>query len=215
MPPLAISKSLDQIVRRILQLSQGRRELNLSTIDIDTMPADWRVWSPFHGLVLEASEFAALNPVQKAALRSWVAQGGRIFLEPSRIGVVGEEKIGSGSILTFSHPLEYFTEPPSPPDPNDDPPERLDPWFFVQWTALNNPAMSLPTMSKLRLTQLPSELLSEKEKSVGRALEFLVQEMGREIQTLLAKAIEGEIVKIALGMRGEIEKIREQVQNLE
>ncbi len=59
------------------------------------------------------------------------------------------------------------------------------------------------------------ELLAEKGKSVGRTLEFLTQEMGREINTLSAKAAESDIVKIAVTIRAEIDKMREQVQNIE
>ncbi len=64
------------------------------------------------------------------------------------------------------------------------------------------------------LTQM-GEYLSSKEKSVGRTLDFLSQEMGREIGTLMAKAGDTAIAQMAVGMKGEIEKIREQVQNIE
>ena len=57
--------------------------------------------------------------------------------------------------------------------------------------------------------------LCSKEKSVGRTLDFLAQEMGREIGTLMAKAGETEISKLAIKIKSEIEKIREQVQNIE
>lgn len=59
------------------------------------------------------------------------------------------------------------------------------------------------------------ELLEEKEKSVGRTLDFLTQEMGREINTLSAKAAESDMFKMALLIKSEIEKMREQVQNIE
>jgi uncharacterized protein (TIGR00255 family) len=59
------------------------------------------------------------------------------------------------------------------------------------------------------------DLLRAKEKSVGRTLDFLTQEMGREINTLTAKAGDSEISKLAIGIKSEIEKIREQVQNIE
>lgn len=59
------------------------------------------------------------------------------------------------------------------------------------------------------------QYIGSKEKSVGRTLDFLAQEMGREIGTLMAKAGETAIAKIAVGMKSEIEKIREQVQNIE
>lgn len=59
------------------------------------------------------------------------------------------------------------------------------------------------------------EYLCSKEKSVGRTLDFLAQEMGREIGTMMAKAGETEISKLAIKIKSEIEKIREQVQNVE
>ncbi len=57
--------------------------------------------------------------------------------------------------------------------------------------------------------------LKSSEKSVGRTLDFLAQEMGREIGTLMAKAGSSEIAKHAVHIKSEIEKIREQVQNIE
>jgi uncharacterized protein (TIGR00255 family) len=59
------------------------------------------------------------------------------------------------------------------------------------------------------------EMLNEKKESVGRALDFLMQEMGREIGTLTAKSGDHEISRLAVVIKSEIEKIREQVQNVE
>jgi uncharacterized protein (TIGR00255 family) len=59
------------------------------------------------------------------------------------------------------------------------------------------------------------EYLRSKEKSVGRTLDFLAQEMGREIGTLMAKAGNTDISKVAIVIKSEVEKIREQVQNIE
>jgi uncharacterized protein (TIGR00255 family) len=59
------------------------------------------------------------------------------------------------------------------------------------------------------------EYLSSKESTVGRTLDFLAQEMGREISTLMAKAGDVSIAKIAVVIKSEIDKIREQVQNIE
>ena len=58
-------------------------------------------------------------------------------------------------------------------------------------------------------------LLDSQEKSVGRTMDFFIQEMGREINTLSAKAEGLEILGCALKMRSELEKIREQAQNVE
>ena len=57
--------------------------------------------------------------------------------------------------------------------------------------------------------------LSGKEKSVGRTLEFLTQEMHRELNTLSAKVADSDLVHKVVGMKNELGKIREQVQNIE
>lgn len=57
--------------------------------------------------------------------------------------------------------------------------------------------------------------LSSEEKSVGRSLDFMSQEINREIHTIAAKAVDGEIISLSVMMRAELEKIREQVQNIE
>ena len=49
----------------------------------------------------------------------------------------------------------------------------------------------------------------------GRKLDFIVQEMNREFNTMGSKANDGEIVNLVIQGKGEIEKIREQVQNIE
>jgi uncharacterized protein (TIGR00255 family) len=50
---------------------------------------------------------------------------------------------------------------------------------------------------------------------VGRKLNFLLQEMNREVNTIGSKSNDPEIAKIVVGMKEEFERIREQVQNIE
>jgi uncharacterized protein (TIGR00255 family) len=52
-------------------------------------------------------------------------------------------------------------------------------------------------------------------EAVGRKLDFLVQEMNREINTIGSKANNLNIAQLVVQMKSELEKIREQVQNLE
>ena len=54
-----------------------------------------------------------------------------------------------------------------------------------------------------------------KEKLVGRKLDFLVQEFNRETNTICSKSNDLTITKLGLQLKNEIEKIREQVQNVE
>ena len=51
--------------------------------------------------------------------------------------------------------------------------------------------------------------------AVGRTLDFLLQEMGREVNTIGSKANDAQITVHVVRMKGELEKIREQVQNIE
>ena len=50
---------------------------------------------------------------------------------------------------------------------------------------------------------------------MGRKLDFLVQEFNREANTLCSKSNDIIITKLGLELKNEIEKIREQVQNIE
>jgi uncharacterized protein (TIGR00255 family) len=54
-----------------------------------------------------------------------------------------------------------------------------------------------------------------KEEAIGRTLEFISQEIGREFNTLSAKANDAEISQIVVHCKAELEKVREQVQNVE
>ena len=51
--------------------------------------------------------------------------------------------------------------------------------------------------------------------SVGRKLDFIAQEMNREANTILSKANNLEISDLAISLKTEIEKVREQIQNIE
>lgn len=54
-----------------------------------------------------------------------------------------------------------------------------------------------------------------KSDTVGRKLDFLVQEFNRECNTICSKSNDAKITAYALEMKNEIEKVREQIQNLE
>ena len=58
------------------------------------------------------------------------------------------------------------------------------------------------------------DMLDEKG-SVGRKLDFLVQEMNREVNTIGSKVQDVNITAVVVEMKSEIEKIREQIQNIE
>jgi uncharacterized protein (TIGR00255 family) len=58
------------------------------------------------------------------------------------------------------------------------------------------------------------DCLLNAEKEKGKRLDFLLQELFREISTTMAKAAEPEITKLGIAIKIELEKAREQVQNI-
>lgn len=50
---------------------------------------------------------------------------------------------------------------------------------------------------------------------IGRKLDFLLQEMNREVNTIGSKANDGSLAQVVIELKAELEKIREQVQNIE
>jgi uncharacterized protein (TIGR00255 family) len=55
----------------------------------------------------------------------------------------------------------------------------------------------------------------ESDKPVGKQLGFLAQELGREVNTMGSKAGNADIAQLVIAMKGELEKFREQLENLE
>ena len=51
--------------------------------------------------------------------------------------------------------------------------------------------------------------------NIGRKLDFIAQEMNRESNTILSKANDRALSNIAIDLKTEIEKVREQIQNIE
>ena len=55
----------------------------------------------------------------------------------------------------------------------------------------------------------------EQAEPVGRRIDFLVQELNREVNTISSKSQDVPITQLAVSMKAEIEKLREQLQNIE
>ena len=59
------------------------------------------------------------------------------------------------------------------------------------------------------------ETLQSEEAGIGRKLDFIAQEMNREANTILSKANDQQVTDLAISLKTEIEKVREQIQNIE
>lgn len=70
-------------------------------------------------------------------------------------------------------------------------------------------------LSRLEIHRKQFSDLLEKSTPVGRELDFLMQEMNREVNTLSSKFRSALVVNNAVSAKAELEKIREQIQNIE
>lgn len=68
---------------------------------------------------------------------------------------------------------------------------------------------------KAHLTSLREILANEGQEPKGRQIDFLAQELLREVSTLASKSLSLEVIKESLKMKTEIEAIRQQSQNIE
>ncbi len=81
--------------------------------------------------------------------------------------------------------------------------------FFADKASIDEELVRL----KSHIKQL--ELILEEDGSIGRKLDFLIQEFNREINTIGSKSSDMTITKYVVELKSEIEKIREQIQNIE
>jgi uncharacterized protein (TIGR00255 family) len=98
-----------------------------------------------------------------------------------------------------------------PPEQNDIDPQRL-----AQEAALLADKSDISE----EITRLKSHLdqyrtLTDAEEKVGKKLDFLLQELHREANTILSKTSSLEVSNFAISIKTDIEKLREQVQNVE
>lgn len=85
----------------------------------------------------------------------------------------------------------------------------LEAGIFAEKTAIDEETVRL----KSHFSQMRS--MVETDEPVGRKLDFLVQEINREINTIGSKAQDLRITGIVVDAKSEVEKIREQIQNIE
>lgn len=81
--------------------------------------------------------------------------------------------------------------------------------LFVERCNIDEELVRLESHLEAFLTDLASD------EAVGRKLDFLLQEMNREINTIASKSSDLEISRLVVEGKSEIEKIREQIQNIE
>jgi uncharacterized protein (TIGR00255 family) len=93
---------------------------------------------------------------------------------------------------------------------------EIDPWRLAQEAAFLADRSDV-TEEIVRLRSHLDQLggLLNDEGSVGRRMDFLIQEINREVNTIGSKSQDVEITDRVVDLKTEMEKMREQVQNVE
>ena len=94
--------------------------------------------------------------------------------------------------------------------------EKIDPNRFEQEMIYYLERMDF-SEEKIRLKQhcgYFNDTINENDAAIGRKLNFILQEIGREINTLGSKANHAEIQQIVINMKDELEKAKEQILNI-
>jgi len=93
---------------------------------------------------------------------------------------------------------------------------QLDEMRFAQEAALIADRMEITEeLVRLRSHFKQFDSLLNLDEPIGRKLDFLLQEMNREVNTIGSKANDAEIAAMVVELKSEMEKVREQIQNVE
>lgn len=93
---------------------------------------------------------------------------------------------------------------------------QLDEMRLAQETALMADRMEITEeLVRLRSHFKQFDSLLSQDEPVGRKIDFLLQEMNREVNTIGSKANDAEIAAMVVELKSEMEKVREQIQNIE
>ncbi|MBQ3948242.1 MAG: YicC family protein [Ruminococcus sp.] len=165
-----------------------------------------QVWNDVSEVTKEALErFVEMRKVEGERLRNDVIQKADAILE--MVGRV--EELSPQTVENYRNRL-YKKLSEILEDKNIDEQRILtEAAVFSEKIAVDEETVRL----RSHISQLKTML--DADEAVGRKLDFIVQEMNREVNTIGSKAQDLNVTKIVVDMKAEIEKIREQIQNIE
>lgn len=165
-----------------------------------------QIWSDISEIAREALEkFIAMRETEGAKLRADVLEKTDVILDM----VEKVEKLSP--VTTENYRNRLFQKLSEILESQDIDQQRIitESAVFAEKIAVDEETVRL----RSHICQF-KELLDSNE-SIGRKLDFIVQEMNREVNTIGSKAQDLEITKLVVDMKAELEKIREQIQNIE
>ncbi len=165
-----------------------------------------QIWNDVSDVVTEALErFVDMRQVEGEKLRNDVTEKAELILEM----VSKVEELSPLTVENYRNRL--YTKLSEILENNDIDQQRIvtEAAIFAEKVAVDEETVRL----RSHISQLKTML--DSDEAVGRKLDFIVQEMNREVNTIGSKAQDLNITKLVVDMKAEIEKIREQIQNIE
>lgn len=94
--------------------------------------------------------------------------------------------------------------------------ENLDPQRMAQEVALMADRCAIDEeLSRLESHIRQMKVFLQAKDEIGKKMDFLIQEMNREANTIGSKASDAQVAQMVVDLKSEIEKLREQIQNVE
>ncbi len=190
-----VDTSLEALLRLGVLAEETESDLPLESVEAAVVPAVQEALQSF--LTLRAQEGA--NMKQDLLTRINTLRGYRVALMERASGVA----------LRHREALLKRLEESGLPIPADD--ERI-----IKEIALFADRCDVTEeMTRLESHLNQFERICDRTEAVGRTLDFLCQEIFRELNTTGSKANDAELAQMVVSAKTELEKIREQVQNIE
>ncbi len=175
------------------------------TVDLPEVSEDEVKTAVMNGLETALESFLEMRSVEGAKLKADLI-GNLNFIADA---VAAVEKLAPASIEAYRLHLEEKIRETLADRTIDENRLLTEVALFADKVAVDEETVRL----KSHLAQFRD--LLEQEGSIGKKLDFLVQEMNREINTIGSKCNSIEITRIVVDVKSCIEKIREQIQNVE
>ncbi|MEZ4952453.1 MAG: YicC/YloC family endoribonuclease [Saprospiraceae bacterium] len=132
----------------------------------------------------------------------------RLRVKNIRAGLIGVDPFETGRVTRLKNRLKQNLEEFMGKENVDENRFEQEVLFYLEKIDITEEKVRLEQHCSFFLEQLDSPKMSK-----GRKLSFISQEMGREINTLGAKAYSADIQRIVVNMKDDLEKIKEQVAN--
>ena len=211
---MELARSYQQAMRDISEQLGVKNDVTVSTLTrfpdvLATRHADVdeeQLWADVSAVTAQALDnFIAMRAAEGAKMKADV-ESRLCFLE-ERVGRV--ETLSAGRVEAYTARLYEKLKTILEDRSIDDARVLTEAAIFGDKTAVDEETVRL----RSHIAQYRSIL--ELDEPVGRKLDFLTQELNRETNTIGSKCQDLDITRTVVDMKAEIEKIREQIQNLE